>query len=85
MRRDAELRALHERDAEIGREAEARVLRTYGTRDGAAGYRWEDSFAPGEQRSLRLTWVHGSWLRPVRFAYRHLPAPIRNLAKRVAS
>ena len=85
MPREAELRALHERDAEIGRAAEARVLRTYGERGGASGYRWEDSFRPGEQHSTRLDWVHGPLLRPVRFAYRHLPAPLRNLAKRAAS
>jgi hypothetical protein len=85
MPRDAELRALHERDAEIGRAAEARVLRTYGERGGASGYRWEDSFRPGEQHSTRLDWVHGPLLRPVRFAYRHLPAPLRNLAKRAAT
>ncbi|NBP50925.1 MAG: maleylpyruvate isomerase family mycothiol-dependent enzyme [Actinobacteria bacterium] len=85
MPRDAELRALHERDAEIGRAAEARVLRTYGERGGAAGYRWDDSFRRDEQASARLDWVHGPWLRPVRFAYRHLPASLRNLAKRAAS
>lgn len=85
MPREAELRALHERDAEIGRAAEAHVLRTYGERGGTAGYRWEDSFRPGEQHSTKLDWVHGPWLRPVRFAYRHLPAALRNLAKRAAS
>jgi hypothetical protein len=85
MPRDAELRALHERDAEIGRAAEARVLHTYGERGGADGYRWNDSFRRDEQASVRLDWVHGPWLRPVRFAYRHLPAPLRNLAKRVTS
>ena len=85
MPRESELRALHERDAAIGRAAEARVLRTYGERGGASGYRWEDSFRPGEQHSTRLDWVHGPWLRPVRFAYRHLPASLRNLAKRAAS
>lgn len=85
MRHDAALRALHERDAEIGRDAEARVLRAYGARAGAPGYRWDDSFSRGDQASVRLDWVHGPWMRPFRFAYRHLPAPLRNLAKRAAS
>jgi len=85
MRHDADLHALHERDATIGREAEARVTRLYGEPGGTTAYRWDDSFKRDEQASVRLDWVHGAWLRPVRFAYRHLPAPLRNLAKRVAS
>jgi hypothetical protein len=81
-RRDRALRALVERDAEIGRRAEARVTARYGVSGSMDEYRFADSFIRDEQATQKLDWVHQGNLRPVRFVYRHLPKPIRFLIKR---
>ena len=83
---DAHLRSLIERDAEIGSRAEARVREKYGTsgNDAMSGYDFAQSSRRETQATGRIDWVHQPWLRPIRFAYRHLPKPLRYLLKKVA-
>lgn len=84
---DAQLRSLIERDAELGSRAEARVREKYGSNDDDAmsGYDFAQSSSRDAQASLRIEWVHRPWLRPIRFAYRHLPKSVRYLLKKAAN
>ncbi len=75
---------LARRDAEIGALAEQRVRAIYGVSTSMDGYHFRDSFAKESQASYQIDWVHQPWLRPIRFAYRHLPKSIRFLVKKMA-
>ena len=80
-------RALEARDAELGAQAEARVRARYGssTTTAMSGYDFEHSYARDAQATSRIDWVHQPWLRPIRFAYRHLPKSVRYLLKKAAN
>ena len=82
----AALRQLEARDAELGAQAEARVRAQYGSSTDAAmsGYDFEHSYSRDTQATSRIDWVHQPWLRPIRFAYSHLPKSVRYLVKRAA-
>ena len=49
-----------------------------------SGYDFAQSSRRETQATGRIDWVHQPWLRPIRFAYRHLPKPLRYLLKKVA-
>ncbi len=84
---DAQLASLIARDAELGARAEARVRAKYGASGGDAmsGYDFAQSYRREAQATGRIDWVHQPWLRPIRFAYRHLPKPLRYVLKKVAN
>ena len=84
---DAALRQLESRDAELGARAEARVRACYGSTVDTAmsGYDFEHSYARDAQATSRIDWVHQPWLRPIRFAYRHLPKSVRYILKKAAN
>ena len=82
--RQRALSELADRDAEIGARAEQRVRDIYGISTSMEGYHFRDSFAKEAQASYQIDWVHQPWLRPFRFAYRHMPKSIRFLIKKVA-
>jgi len=79
-----QLAQLAQRDAEIGAIAEARVLKIYGPATSMDGYHFRDSFAKSAQASQQIDWVHQPWLRPIRFAYRHMPKSLRYMLKKLA-
>ena len=83
-RRALALARLAQRDAEIGAIAEARVLKIYGPATSMDGYHFRDSFAKSAQASQQIDWVHQPWLRPIRFAYRHMPKSLRYMLKKLA-
>jgi len=83
-RRELVLTQLAQRDAEIGAIAEARVLKIYGPATSMDGYHFRDSFAKSAQASQQIDWVHQPWLRPIRFAYRHMPKSLRYILKKLA-
>ncbi len=83
-RRELALAQLTQRDAEIGAIAEARVLKIYGPATSMDGYHFRDSFAKSAQASQQIDWVHQPWLRPIRFAYRHMPKSLRYMLKKLA-
>lgn len=86
-RRQRALDELVQRDIEVGSRAQARVASIYGpTASSSLGtYDFSDSFAKSDQVSRRGDWVHRSWLRPIRFFYRHIPKPIRFAIKKLFS
>lgn len=77
------LSELIKRDAEIGARVEQRVREIYGSSTSMEGYHFRDSFTKESQASFQIDWVHQPWLRPIRFAYRHLPKPFRFLIKKL--
>ena len=83
----AALRQLEARDAEHGAQAEAWVRSRYGssTDSSMSGYDFEHSYSRDAQATSRIDWVHQPWLRPIRFAYRHLPKSVRYLMKKAAN
>ena len=83
-RRELALTQLAQRDAEIGAIVEARVLKIYGPATSMDGYHFRDSFAKSAQVSHQIDWVHQPWLRPIRFAYRHMPKWLRYVLKKLA-
>lgn len=83
-RRELALARLTQRDAQIGAIAEARVLKIYGPATSMDGYHFRDSFAKSAQASQQIDWVHQPWLRPIRFAYRHMPKSLRYMLKKLA-
>lgn len=83
-RREFALAQLAQRDADIGAIAEARVLSIYGPATSMDGYHFRDSFAKSAQASQQIDWVHQPWLRPIRFAYRHMPKSLRYIVKKLA-
>ncbi len=83
-RREFALAQLAQRDADIGVIAEARVLSIYGPATSMDGYHFRDSFAKSAQASQQIDWVHQPWLRPIRFAYRHMPKWLRYIVKKLA-
>ena len=78
------LSELASRDAEIGARVEQRVRDIYGISTSMEGYHFRDSYAKESQASFQIDWVHQPWLRPIRFAYRHLPKSFRFLIKKLA-
>jgi hypothetical protein len=50
-----------------------------------SGYDFEHSYSRDAQATSRIDWVHQPWLRPIRFAYRHLPKSVRYLVKKAAN
>jgi hypothetical protein len=86
-RRSQAIDQLIARDSEIGERAKRRVAKIYGpTATSSLGtYDFSDSFAKRDQVSRRGDWVHRSWLRPIRFFYRHIPKPIRFAIKKVCA
>lgn len=83
----AALRQLEARDAQLGAAAEQRVRDRYGSpsADSMSGYDFAQSSSRDAQASSRIEWVHQPWLRPIRFAYRHLPKSVRYLLKKAAN
>jgi hypothetical protein len=83
----AALRQLETRDAQLGADAEQRVRDRYGApgAESMSGYDFEHSSSRETQASSRIEWVHQPWLRPIRFAYRHLPKWLRYLVKKAAN
>jgi hypothetical protein len=69
-------------DAALGEQAEAHVDR-YRAANGIT----EEVYAFPTYRSAeeRKVWVHKWWVRPIRFAYRHLPRGVRSRIKKVAT
>ncbi len=69
-------------DAALGEQAEVHVAR-YRAAHGIT----EEVYAFPTYRSAeeRKVWVHKWWVRPIRFAYRHLPRAVRSRIKRVAT
>ncbi len=71
--------ALTKRDTEFAQRAEAiereRQIQKYG-----ATRLYE--FPPNTSQVQITNWVHGGWLRPVRFIYRNIPRPLRKYLKR---
>lgn len=84
-RRQRALDQLVQRDIEVGKRAQARVANIYGaTATSSLGtYDFSDSFAKHDQVTRRGDWVHRTWLRPIRFFYRHIPKPIRFAIKKL--
>lgn len=82
--RERALTELANRDAAIGTQVEQRVRNIYGISTSMDGYHFRDSFDKEAQASFQIDWVHQPWLRPVRFAYRHLPKSIRFVVKKLA-
>lgn len=82
--RQRALSELADRDAEIGARVEQRVRDIYGISTSMEGYHFRDSFAKEAQASYQIDWVHQPWLRPFRFAYRHMPKAIRYIIKKMA-
>ena len=83
-RRELALTQLAQRDAEIGAIVEARVLEIFGPATSMDGYHFRDSFDKSAQASQQIDWVHQPWLRPIRFAYRHMPKWLRYVLKKLA-
>lgn len=79
-----QLSELARRDKEIGARVEQRVRDIYGISTSMEGYHFRDSFAKETQASFQIDWVHQPRLRPIRFAYRHLPKSIRYVIKKIA-
>lgn len=78
----AYLAALSERDTAAGERATASrhaVLRARG--EPVEAY----AFPPDRSEVRRIDWVHRGWLRPLRFAFRHLPVGLRRLVKKAAT